>query len=395
MNTKSKKKWFVWLLPGLLLLCLALTGISALVNLGVPRQSAQVENLSTLDMARLAEYQHLRAALGEAIFPGFGTAVIPALLYNEQYAFLVGLAAPQNGWYKVPQEELRGGSWQALQPEQEISLGEVYRTAYDPQKEPDAFTVRVGETYVSSMPTLEWFRISLMHQFRTDLPGFIKPVFPYQLVASIFVPNSDRYISLVAHESFHAYQATWARERFDSAEQANLQFVDQYPWFEQTTIDSWQQELDVLQRALKETDISLQRSMAKQFLDLRQARRVSMGLSEQLAGYESQREWVEGMARYVELRSLQLAQPGGIYQPMALMQSDRDFKQYAGFENRWLQELDQMTRMAGDEGDGRFYYSGMAQAYLLDTLLPDWKEKLHADPLLNLEDLLAEAVNSF
>ena len=68
------------------------------------------------------------------------------------------------------------------------------------------------------------------------------------------------------------------------------------------------------------------------------------------------------------------------------------FKDYRTFRDRWKRELDQIPRMASDEGDGRFYYTGMAQAYLLDQLDPDWKTKLAADPSLNLEDLLKRAV---
>ena len=41
--------------------------------------------------------------------------------------------------------------------------------------------------------------------------------------------------------------------------------------------------------------------------------------------------------------------------------------------------------------DGRFYYTGMAQAVLLDRLLPGWKEIAFDDGVF-LEDLLATAV---
>jgi len=54
--------------------------------------------------------------------------------------------------------------------------------------------------------------------------------------------------------------------------------------------------------------------------------------------------------------------------------------------------LDQISRMADDEGDDRFYYSGMAQAYLLDKLNPSWKLILATDPMLNLDDLLRQAL---
>lgn len=46
-----------------------------------------------------------------------------------------------------------------------------------------------------------------------------------------------------------------------------------------------------------------------------------------------------------------------------------DFNAYQGFPQRLAQELDQIPRMASAEGDRRFYYSGFAQAALLDRLL--------------------------
>lgn len=43
------------------------------------------------------------------------------------------------------------------------------------------------------------------------------------------------------------------------------------------------------------------------------------------------------------------------------------------------------------KGETRFYYTGMAQAILLDRLLPNWKERVF-DPNVSFEDLLREAV---
>lgn len=117
-----------------------------------------------------------------------------------------------------------------------------------------------------------------------------------------------------------------------------------------------------------------------------------MQLSADLIRYENQREWVEGMARYAELETWRLAGVDEQYQPLADMHTDRKFKEYQTFGNRWSRELDQISRMADDEGDGRFYYSGMAQAYLLDQLDPSWKITLAADPMINLEDLLRQAL---
>lgn len=73
--------------------------------------------------------------------------------------------------------------------------------------------------------------------------------------------------------------------------------------------------------------------------------------------------------------------------------TDPDFSGYGTFDRRWSQEIDQLGRKAVDEGDGRFYYSGMAQAVLLDQLMPDWKTRALGEDIF-LEDLLATAVES-
>jgi hypothetical protein len=81
------------------------------------------------------------------------------------------------------------------------------------------------------------------------------------------------------------------------------------------------------------------------------------------------------------------------YQPISALRDDPDFDGYANFDKRWAQEIDQIGRMADDHGDGRFYYSGMAQAVLLDRLLPDWKAQALADGVF-LDELLETAVAS-
>ena len=53
----------------------------------------------------------------------------------------------------------------------------------------------------------------------------------------------------------------------------------------------------------------------------------------------------------------------------------------------WSAQLGEVTRTAGRVGETRFYYSGMAQAAVVDRLLPDWKERAF-EPDVMLEDLL-------
>ena len=67
-----------------------------------------------------------------------------------------------------------------------------------------------------------------------------------------------------------------------------------------------------------------------------------------------------------------------------------DFDAYQGFPQRLAQEIDQIMRMASNEGDGRFYYSGFAQAAMLDRLLPGWQERIMQEGVW-LDELLKKA----
>ena len=62
-------------LAGLFLMCIACVALSAASNRGLP-QAASSDKLSELDKARLAEALHLKAQLGDGIWPGWGSAEI-------------------------------------------------------------------------------------------------------------------------------------------------------------------------------------------------------------------------------------------------------------------------------------------------------------------------------
>lgn len=381
------KFWFLRGLVGLLVVCMVLAGISALINRNLPTQSAVVDQLSEAEKARLAEFFRVRQQLGDTVWPGWGTADIPVIVYNEAYAFLVGYPDPPEGWVKVPQNELRGGSWELIL--NDSFNGEPYYRQQLPAtgEIPEAFTVKVGDQWAASMLTMEWMEISLMNQFQRELPSFLAPIFPYPLVTDLFLRGSDGYISALAHESFHAYQGIAAPERLAAAETAVSLSESNYPWADVALQEAWQTELDLLATAVQAGTDAEVRSLVQQFLDQRALRRQEAGLTVSSADYERQREWLEGLARYVELEIWRQASLAEGYEPAAALLDDPDFSGYATFDRRWSQEIDQMGRMADDEGDGRFYYSGMAQAVLLDRLMPDWKREALSEGVF-LEDLL-------
>jgi len=371
-------------------MCLLLTIGFFIINLGLPEHSPSIEKLGEADKIRLAEFVHLREGLGDSVFPGWGEADIPAILYNEEYVFLIGYKNPPDGWIKVPAGIQRGMTWDPVPDD--LVMGEPYfrQRLSDPEITPEAFTVMVGDRWVSSMPTLDWFKISLVNQIKSDLPSFVVPVFPYPLFINQLVSGSDQYISLSAHEALHSYQGMLSPDKFADAEKAN-QISDQYPWHDQSLQADWGDELSLLADALRSTNQNRTMELVQQFIALRTSRRESANLSPQQIAYEQHREWLEGLARYAELEIWRQAYESSSYVPLPATGNLDDFNSYSDFEHRWSRELDQFSQMADDVGDGRFYYAGMAQAVLLDRISPEWKTNAFDEDVW-LDDLLAIAV---
>ena len=80
------------------------------------------------------------------------------------------------------------------------------------------------------------------------------------------------------------------------------------------------------------------------------------------------------------------------YTPLPAVDADPAFKAYANREKYRAGQVGEITRAASRESESRFYTSGMAQAMLLDHLLPGWKARAFDDEVM-LEDLLREAVD--
>jgi hypothetical protein len=387
---KKLRKITIIILLSLLGLCFLLTAVSAISNLGLPQGMTEVEVLSQTDKIRLVETTHLRQQIGNAVWPGWGDADIPMIVYNEEYAFLTGYPDPPHGWIKVPAGIQRGGAWE-LVPGDSINGQPYYRQRLpDAETTPEAFTVLVGERWASSLPQMDWGKIRLMKYMRQDLPPFLRSVFPYRLFLTQLFSSSDQYISLIAHESFHAYQGMLVPQKLADSENTSRQYEQQYPWDDASLQADWQTELDLVTEALRSADENQSAELALRFLEVRADRRASAQLNDNLIAYEQQREWLEGLARYAELETWRLAGDSR-YSPVPETSEDPEFNAYRDYSRRWTNELNQISRMSGDEGDGRFYYTGMAQAFLLDRFMPEWKERAFDEDVW-LEDLLRSAL---
>ncbi|MFN2189299.1 MAG: hypothetical protein ACK2T3_11075 [Candidatus Promineifilaceae bacterium] len=354
---------------GLIGLCLLAAGVSALSNLTFPARPEEMDRLSVLDKARFAEAMNLKAKLGESIWPGWESMDMPFVIWNRDYSFLVGLDEPGRGWEIAADDTFQGKPYYREQ-------------SIDPQN----FAVLVNDQWAASMATKNETDQKMREIWQDVLPPIIEQVFPYRLL----LQPSEVQISAVLHESFHVYQMEVAQDRLEDAEKA-YSYEDRY-WLADEDMDSeWSREIELLAQALTAEDDAESVQFSREFLEARDDRRESHQLDSELIMLEQRYEWLEGLAKYVELESWRQAWVNDEYEIVEEMEEDPDFKGYGSFEQRWSQEIGQMKRQAGTEGVTRFYYTGMAQAMLLDRLYPGWKEKIMGDGIW-LEDLLREAL---
>jgi len=394
MKSKGKRKprLILVIILSLTFLCLAALAASFLVNAFAPTHEVALDHLNDLDKARLAEALNLRQTLGSEILPGWGEADIPVIVYNQAYLFLVGLAEPAAGWVKVPQGTHLGQPWE-LVPNDTFLGQPYYRQPYEqPDGHTQAFTVLVGDRWVASLGIYDWMKASMTAQIEQDFPAGLRAVLPVRLFVDQLVPDSDTYIRLIAHETVHAYQGMVMAAQLNESERINNLNGSSYPRQDEAFSAAWQTELNLLSQAMQAETTEEAASLARDFLTQRSTRRASVNLPQKLIDLEKTREWEEGIAKYAELSIAILAADPASYTPLEALAADKEFNHYRKAARKWDQEIQQIRRMAKDDGDGRFYYSGFAQAALLDRLVPGWKDLLFTEDVW-LEDLLAEALN--
>jgi len=298
--------------------------------------------LSTADKAELAEVLRLKTELGDQVWPGLGRIDIPIILYNERYEFLTGEAKPPSPW-----QDVKGDNF----------LGRPYYRR--PAENPQAFAVAVGTRWAGSGSTLERMNRKI----------------PFRL-------SREFHVVIMLHEVFHAFQATLAPQRFAKA-MSVYKSEGRYPYKDPPFSAAWNSEGEALADALKATEVAAISGLAQKFLDIRDTRRRQINLDPELISYERELEWLEGLAKYAEVRFYELA---------ASPTSQAAYANYRSGHPFWPADLARLRKNLGlQEGDLRFYLSGMAQARLLDRLCPGWKAKAFEDGV-NLEDSLHAAI---
>jgi hypothetical protein len=157
-----------------------------------------------------------------------------------------------------------------------------------------------------------------------------------------------------------------------------------YPFEDEGFKQAWNTEGSLITAALREKDESERLGLIQKFLGVRTKRRSDASLSPGLLLYERELEWLEGLAKYAELRFSELC---------SSEEENAGSKDYRVVRNRARMDFYSRLNRLGDlHGDLRFYLSGAAQAMTLDTISPGWKQEIMRDENIGLEDLLQAAV---
>jgi hypothetical protein len=318
----------------------------------------EASKLSLEDKAQIIEFERFKKSFGSQIWPGFGAEVIPLVLYSRDYDFLIWHPDPPVGWAKAIKDSVMGISYYTR-----------------PSVNPQAFAVRVGDLWAGSLNTLSHMDMSLESQVRENVPA--EKITPALLEMMKFTPA--QHVVVLMHEAFHAYQATHFCDRFQAALDIYTHEKD-YPYEDQAFKDAWNREGQYLWEALREKDDLRVRASLEGFLNVRSQRRKDQHMDQPLISFEQELEWLEGLAKYVEMRSAELGSEE---------KTSQNYKDYRVARGRLRMDFYARLRHLGEQdGDLRFYLSGAAQAMLLDHLCPEWKTVLSKIKNIPLERML-------
>lgn len=331
-------------------------------------------------LVSVKEYRNIIKAIGPDIYPGWDAETIPLLLYRP----LV-----QDVLLNSPRRPPGFGRLTAHTP-----LGDEVIYARNDTTVRDTDGQNTAITFDSMRVLVVADRYS---RERSHIRGTLQqPAIVDQWLNEWgFIESPYDEVELILHEAFHVHQQRLAPEK-----SADERAVARYPLLDATNNALVALEARLLRDAVLAPNDTQRRSRAAQFAAVRALRRA--GLDTASITYENLNEYVEGTGKYVEYRFLEL---GDRVTPIAEMYYYNGFRGYRDVLRRRLQHrMDDMVKIASF-GDNRFgnkfgggpmrfrlYYTGAAQAMLLDHIAPNWKERIFA-PGVYLSDLLTQALS--
>ncbi|NER15412.1 hypothetical protein GWK08_18305 [Leptobacterium flavescens] len=194
--------------------------------------------------------------------------------------------------------------------------------------------------------------------------------------------NSSEWIITLLHEHFHQYVYS-KPDYYKSVEGLNLSNGDRsgmwmlnypFPYSSKKTIDAYADYTQVLKQMA-----SGEMPAKAYYKKYRKARKqFKNSLSPDEYRYFSFQLWQEGIARYTEIRLLELLKDHKTSAAVAAME---DYEPFSELSSRMLaNELNNITALKLEQEKRVCFYSvGMAEGLILDEIRPDWREEYLED----------------
>jgi hypothetical protein len=198
--------------------------------------------------------------------------------------------------------------------------------------------------------------------------------------------NLEENLLITFHEAFHGFERDPKRAGGKWRAENSL-LVFEYAETSARNNALFNIEARILYAALQTGKTSELKQKVRQFLAVRKLRQSEF--EPRFAEFEKGAESNEGLAEYAGTKAVIIGIEGARRKQFSIPFSFTDSRAYL-LEK--YEKLDSITNI-GRNIRLKFYYTGSAQAFLLDRLLPDWKAKVQMENA-SLQELLETSVGT-
>lgn len=366
-------------LPTLLAIFVFTLGLTAQAQ--PPQPASPALRIDPLMIAQATEIWSVIAQSDNPVWPGWNASDTPLLFYlPDLQDVLINHPKPPDGFRRY--------TGPVIFPGAQIHVRDG-KTFFDLDGQNTAREVAGTLTLVVA-DTLSNRRSNVRGWLEDPRPGAVKSA---ELSFDQLQGNPYDAMCMIAHEAFHVFQGRQAPKK--ARGEAALM---RYPTIAVQNTVGFALEGEILAEALRNGKPEEMRAHAVRWLAVRRERRKNLTADDK--AYEDQIEYLEGLAKYVEYRLMEVME-GRTPQPaMAWLQGFHGYADLKPQREKLIRMLEKMMR--GDVNINndpygasplrmRLYYSGMGIAVLLDRLGSNWKKQIFA-PAASLTDLVTDAV---
>lgn len=344
-------------------------------------QNTSQLKIDPLMLVSLKECRNIIQNVGDELYPDWDFQSIPILFYKPNVQeLLINFPYKPEGFYEYT-------GFNPLGTETVYVRNDTTYISYDDQN--TTYEIEGVKVLVVADPYSR-MRNQLRGTFLNQPEDFVNS----WLDQWNFIQSPYSQIRLILHEAFHVYQ-----KRVASGKKANEMIVSQYPLLDPVNNSLYVLEGQIIKDALFSEGKKECLEKIKQFVAVRTYRQSLMDSI--FAEYENLNEFVEGTAKYVEYKFLEI---GERIRPIDEMYYQNGFYGYRKvLSDQFRNKINDMVnivavndnRFGNKFGSGplrfKLYDLGACQALLLDKVAPEWKKKIF-NPGVYLCDLLEDAV---